>query len=315
MQIVPFEGTGAKLPAYLNTAVAATANDDLTAHASTGFPALSIKGKQWAVVRQGERKVIMNPKDPDSTASYVDVVLIKANKNVSKTWYAKEYDPNQGDDVKPTCYSNDGVSPAADSTEVQSPKCATCRWNQWGSRISRDGQGGKGKACQDNVRVAVAAAGSINDPMLLRLPPTSIRELGEYGAMLAKRGAPYQAVVTRLMFDKESESPKVTFKAMGFLDEQTFHEVKTLAETPVVMSILGKGPGASPEVAPAGISPAQATPELAKPASKEVSTDEVVQAVQTAKPAPAAKKATAKPAVVDDLSIEIEGLSFDDDQK
>jgi len=83
--IIPFD-TGT-LPAYLRSSNAAEINDDLTAHASAGFPVLSIKGKTFSVSRGGERTVLMNPKDPESAASSLEVVILKANKGVSKVFY------------------------------------------------------------------------------------------------------------------------------------------------------------------------------------------------------------------------------------
>ena len=189
MNIIPFDSSS-KLPAYLKQVDVASLNSDLTSHAGGGFPSISIKGKVFAVVRDGEREVLRNPKDPESAATSLDVVLLKANKGTSKVFYLKGYDKDSSEGQKPDCYSNDGIEPAADSQNKQAKKCATCPHNQWGSRISEKGAT-KGKACNDTVRMAVAAAGMLNDPMLLRVPPASIRALGEYGQTLAKRGVAY----------------------------------------------------------------------------------------------------------------------------
>ncbi len=78
MNIIPFDGSKS-LPAYLKSFNVADINSDLTAHAGGGFPVISIKGKVFAVVRDGERVVLPNPKDPDSPATAIDVVLLKAN--------------------------------------------------------------------------------------------------------------------------------------------------------------------------------------------------------------------------------------------
>jgi len=62
--LIPFESAG--LPAHLRALDVATINGDLTAHAGTGFPVISIRGKVFAVVRDGERVVLPNPRDPES---------------------------------------------------------------------------------------------------------------------------------------------------------------------------------------------------------------------------------------------------------
>ena len=57
-KIIPFDTASGNLPAYLKQANRAAVNDDLTAHAGTGFPVMSIKGKNFTVVRDGERTVL-----------------------------------------------------------------------------------------------------------------------------------------------------------------------------------------------------------------------------------------------------------------
>lgn len=312
MNIIPFDG-GGKLPAYLKSFNVSEINADLTAHAGGGFPVISIKGKVFAVVRDGDRQVLPNPKDPDSPATAIDVVLLKANKGTSKVFYLKGYDPVNSEGQKPDCYSSDGVAPAADAQNPQAKKCATCPHNQWGSRISDKGAT-KGKACSDTVRLAVAAAGQINDPMLLRVPPASIRALGEYGQMLAKRGVAYNMVVTKVAFDKDAESPKLTFKPVGLLDDQAFAEVQQVVASDTVASILGASPVVMPaepaavEEAPA---PAPVAPVVAKSKSKEVTDDEIAEAVNAAV-APAKAKAAKPPVVESDVEFDLEGISFDD---
>lgn len=295
MNIIPFDG-GDKLPAYLSKVNISELNSDLTAHAGGGFPVISIKGKVFAIVRDGERKVLPNPKDPDSPATAIDVVILKANKGTSKVFYAKGY--VEGTSEKPDCFSNDGTKPDSSIESPQAKNCAVCKWNQWGSKISESGS--KGKACQDSVRMAIATANQINDPYLLRVPPASIRALGEYGQMLAKRGVAYNLVVTKIGFDMEAPNPKLTFKPVGMIDEQTFNQVQEAIESPVVGQILGAS--AVSTVAEEG----EAEPEVEAPAP-------VVAAPEPEKKKPAAKKAAEpKPEQVEVGDINLDDLDFDD---
>jgi hypothetical protein len=298
MNIIPFD-SGTNLPSFLKKVDIAALNSDLTAHAGGGFPVISIKGKVFAVVRDGDREIQMNPKDPDSAATSLNVVLLKANKGTSKVFYLKGYDKDTSEGQKPDCYSSDGIEPAGDAQNKQAKKCATCAHNQWGSRISEKGAT-KGKACSDTVRMAVAPAGQVNDAMLLRVPPASIKALGEYGQMLAKRGVGYNMVVTKVGFDLQAESPKLTFSPVGLLDDEGFAEVQAIVASDVVNSILGASPVAL-EVTP------EAEPEAeAKPAPAPVKAEEK----PAAKPKAAAKP---KPAPVeDDLDLDLDGINFDD---
>lgn len=310
MNIIPFD-SGSNLPAFLKKVDVAALNSDLTAHAGGGFPVISIKGKVFAVVRDGEREIQMNPKDPDSAATSLNVVLLKANKGTSKVFYIKGYDKDSSEGQKPDCYSNDGVEPAADAQNKQAKKCATCPHNQWGSRVSEKGAT-KGKACADAVRMAVAPAGQINDAMLLRVPPASIKALGEYGQMLAKRGVGYNMVVTKVGFDLQAESPKLTFSAVGLLDDDGFTEVQEIAASDVVSNILGSS------VVAAIAAEAPAEPEEEAPAPKAKAKPVVEEPAEEEAPKPAAKpKAAAKPApkpapVDDDMDLDLDGISFDD---
>lgn len=306
--LIPFES--GNLPAYLKTANLAELNADLTSHAGGGFPIMSIKGKVFAIVRDGERKILPNPKDPDSPATAIEVVLVKANKGTSKVYYADGYSEG-GEAKKPDCFSNDGTKPDASASRPQSKNCALCPHNQWGSKIGDNGST-KGKACQDSVRVAIAAADQINEPMLLRVPPASIRALGEYGQMLGKRGVAYNMAVTKIAFDMESPTPKLTFKPIGLLPEEGYNEVREVMDSDTVRNILGAGGMVAVEAAESAadvtqvVETAKASSKAAVSKSKTVTKEEVVQAVEAAQEAP--KKAA--PAKI--AEVEIEGLNLDD---
>ena len=304
MNIIPFDSSS-NLPSFLKKVDVAALNSDLTAHAGGGFPVISIKGKVFAVVRDGEREIQMNPKDPDSAATSLNVVLLKANKGTSKVFYLKGYDKDTSEGQKPDCYSADGIEPAADAQNKQAKKCATCPHNQWGSRISEKGAT-KGKACSDTVRMAVAPAGQLNDAMLLRVPPASIKALGEYGQMLAKRGVGYNMVVTKVGFDLQAESPKLTFAPVGLLDDAGWSEVQEMLDSDIVANILGASPVAAET--PAIEATAEAEPEQEEAPAEKPAPKAVAKPKTESKP-----KAEPKPVVVeDDLDLDLEGISFDD---
>jgi len=317
-QLIPFESSN--LPAHLAGFDVKAFNADLTNHAGAGFPVISIKGKVFAIVRDGERTVLPNPKDPESPATSIDVVLVKANKDKSKVYYMEKYDPNSSDKAKkPDCYSTDGTVPAADAEHKQAKSCAVCKWNAWGSAVNDKGVATKGKACQDSVRIAVVPGGTLNDPMLIRVPPASITGLGEYGQMLAKRGVAYNMVVTKISFDQEAESPKLLFRPMGFLSALDYEQVKETLESDIVSNIVGaaslfdgaeapepEAPAPEPVKVEAPVETPKAPPKprAAKPKATGFETVEAAPA-----PAPAAK---AVPVVNEDPDLDIDGIDFDD---
>jgi hypothetical protein len=300
--IIPFDS--GNLPAYLKAPNRVVANDDLTSHASAGgFPVMSIKGKNFTVVRDGDRTVLTKEVDGETMAvQSIDVVLVKANKGTSKVFYAKGYQEGS-EATKPDCFSNTGDRPDPTVAAPQAKSCAVCPNNQWGSKIGDNG--GKGKACQDSVRMAIATPDLINDPYLLRVPPASIKSLGEYGKMLAKRGVGYSMVVTKIGFDMESPTPKLTFKPTGLLSDAAFAQVQEVVASDTVQSILGSE----------GIAAAQADdvpdlpvvelpkvePVVEKPAVKAKSAHKV--------PTPAPVVAEPEVAVAD---LNLDDLNFDD---
>jgi hypothetical protein len=287
--IIPFES--GNLPAYFKEVDVSALNTDLTNHSGGGFPIISIKGKIFTVVRDGVRTVLPNPKDPDSPATAIDVVVVKANKGTSKVFYAGGYSEG-GDQKKPDCFSNTGDKPDPSVKSPQAKSCATCTHNQWGSRTGENG--GKGKACQDSVRIAIAAPGMLNDPMLLRVPPASIRALGEFGQACAKRGLPYNAVVTKLGFDMESPTPKLVFRPVGMLDDKGFAQVQDVANSDTVASILGKV--GSPDALPAPTAKVEAPKVEEAPAPK----------------VEAAPKKKVEVKEIDTSDLNLDDLNFDD---
>ncbi len=269
----------ANLPAFLQDTQ--LDNSELTSRVGAGFPFLSIKGKVFTVQRGDESTVIMNPKDPDSTAQAIEVVIVKANPNNSKTYYIADY--VEGSVAEPDCMSSDGISPDPRSPSPQATKCAICPMNRWGSKVGEDGK--ERKACQDNARVAIVPSGQINDPMLLRVPPASLKALGEYGDALKKRGVPFYGVVTKLAFDAAAATPKLVFKAVNYVTAEQYAEITALRDSELVQRIVGLGE--QQDALPAGAPPAHiAAPTPAVPSPSETA----------AVAKPAARKPAPKPA-------------------
>lgn len=312
--LIPFDG--GNVPSRFKGRAVAD-NSALTNHVgSGGFPVMSIKGKVFTLVKNQERTVITRPDDPDEAASAIEVIILAANPNLSKVYYAKGYE--EGTAGAPDCYSNDGQKPASDSTAPQCKTCAACPQAIWGS-----GNQGKGKACSDSRRIAIATPDQVNEPMLLRIPAATLKNLAEFGKTLSNRGALFTDVVTKIRFDREEATPKLTFTPVGFLADAAVGEVETMAKSDLVKNILGLSDApfqgdvaeAPKAAAPssvkddeleAAVAPAKAAiakaaaPKAEKPAAEEA-------------PAPKAEKpaAKAKAETSDDLDSLLSGLADD----
>lgn len=319
--MIPFESN--TLPAYLTTETKVV---NELGSVGGGFDVISVKGKVFTVKSNGESKPIMKDGQP---APFIDVVLVKVwpiGKDHSKVYYAEQY--VEGSDAKPDCYSNDSVTPGINAATPQSTNCATCKHNQWGSRITADGK--KAKNCQDSKRLAVAAPGRLDTPMLIRVPAMSLNALATYGQTIANRRAKYYGVLTRIGFDYTKAYPALTFTPIGFLDENSVAEIEVLRESSQVSDICGQTetlfvpnddgePFESPKAEPAKpAKPAKPTKEATTKAPKESKAQAALEAL-TADLPPAASTAPAAPVAqvieVDDdadLAAAISALDMDD---
>ena len=107
--------TASKLPAHLQGKVK-TNNVFASAVSAGGFPVVSIKGKVFHITRGDEKTLVTKGEDGDP-ASFIETVIVAVNPNKSKVFYDSGYE--EGMAAKPTCYSNDGVAPAADADHPQ----------------------------------------------------------------------------------------------------------------------------------------------------------------------------------------------------
>jgi len=279
------ENDTSNVPAHIRSMMGQVSNSDLTAGVTSSFPILSYKGKSWHISQGGTRTLIAD--DQGEPRPSIEVVILKSNPHISKIFYEGGY--VEGSDERPTCYSNDGITPAMDAAVKQANKCAICPRNQWGSRTTESGA--KGKECSDSRRLAVAPSGEIDNPMLLRVPAATLKELMAYASMLDRRKTPYAAVVTKIGFDHSVAFPKLTFKPIRWLDPSEIATVAATIAGPLVAAITADNGESDTEVDEiAGERPANIdqvlTPARAKALASEA---EVLAAVSTPKPAEVVK--------------------------
>ena len=115
------------------------AADDLSGGLTGGYGLLKYRGKVWSIQYQGNSLNLMRD-DGDGPRGSVDIVILKANAQLSKTWYENGWDENSN--ASPDCASANGIVPDQGVPKKQSNVCATCPRNAWGSAAN----GGKGKA-------------------------------------------------------------------------------------------------------------------------------------------------------------------------
>ena len=315
--IVPFVA-GAKLPAYLSDRAALSAiNDEIVTHA--GFPVLSIKGKVFTLVKDGERKVLTREDDPDEILQSLTVAVARANTN-SRVFYAKAYSEDDAEAAKPDCTSNDGVAPSADARTPQAKKCAVCPHAVWGT-----GKEGKGTACAVNTRLAIVDPESTEapEPYLLRVPAGSKANFAEIVKVAKKRGVPYNSLALKISFDPTAPAPKLMFKLVGFVSDDVYAKINALYADETVLGIVGLGapraalpaPEEAPTVTEADLDAAlqakaaKVTKAAVEKAAAPDPTPAPTEAPNAAKPAKAAKPAPAPAdASMDNLLGDLDNL-------
>lgn len=226
---------------------------------------ISIRGGVFRMI-VGGKEVAQN----DDRA--MNVVLVRSAEKTSRSYYAGTY--VEGQNAAPACYSNDGVTPAADSKNRQSPNCANCPQNIKGS-----GQGDS-RACRFSHRLAVVLENNLEgDVYQLTLPAQSIFGTGDNGKMplqqyakfLGGHGIPVTAVVTEMRFDTASATPKLTFRAIRPLSVDEMATAKSQGDTPdalnaVTMTVTQMDGGeAKPTGSPFAEAPAPAAKAKAEP--------------------------------------------------
>jgi hypothetical protein len=317
MNIVPFNQT-TLVPADLASAMTMFADINKDVITAPSFPVLSIKGKVFTMNRDGIKKIITKPNpdgDEDEVAQAVGVVVLRANMK-AKTFYLKKFNNTDSEGARPDCYSYDGEKPSPNATNPQANKCALCAHNQWGSRTGDgDKEESKGKACAANARLAVATPDKLDDPMLLRVPPASLKNLRDMVKELNARKVMYNIVATRIGFDAAEASPKLTFKAVGLLPATVYPQLKEMYDNEIVRAIVGADDIGADSVVPhaeadgdthveaaakviekakAPVAAPAAAPAVA--AAMESLYDEPAAAEPAPAPAPAKAAAKAKPA-------------------
>jgi outer membrane biosynthesis protein TonB len=112
-------------------------------------------------------------------------------------------------------------------------------------------------------------------------------------------------------FDIQAESPKLTFKPIGFLDDAGFAEVQAMVGSDLVTNILGANPAPVEAAAPAEEAPAKAVAKPKPAPAAEEEAEEAPAPKAEAKPKAAAKPKSA-PVMEDEVDFDLDGINFDD---
>lgn len=205
------------------------------------FTLVDVAGNKWQPPTMGP----IFPGDPKSPMGvYIDVVVMDTNKNMSKTYYEKDYNPNETNFKPPECWSDNGIAPSVSANSPQAARCDLCPKNKWGSKINN--LGNEVKACDDVKKLAVYYNG-IAQLFLLRIKGSSHKNWTAYVEWLGRHQVPGQNrrldvvdVVTRIYFDPEYPIGILKFSNVAFIDANVAALQDKTWATDAAATLLGK---------------------------------------------------------------------------
>jgi hypothetical protein len=208
----------------------------------------------------------------------INGIIINALPKVSRQFYAKPYDPN-GEPTLPDCWSNLGDVPDAKASNAQGSSCATCPQNVDGS-----GQGGKGRACRFQRRVAVLLEGDMSgDIYQFNIPSKSLFGKGtgnvhpfeSYLKFLPANGESIDRIVTQIAFDENETADVVNFTPVRHLTDEEIDVVEAAQSSPECRNVV--------QLTVAQQDGVRKLPQATKPAQAEaVEAEEVEEPVKRA---------------------------------
>jgi hypothetical protein len=226
---------------------------------------ISLRGGVFRMVVGGE-EVAKNE------SRSMNVVIVNASKEVSRTFYAKAYNPSQ-DATAPDCWSADGQKPDASIEAPQHHNCAECPQNIKGS-----GQGDT-RACRFSRRLALALSDDLEgDIFQLVLPSKSIFGKGDldhmpfeqYGKYVGSQGYNLNCLITEMKFDSDSDNPKLTFRPVNFLTKEQWEISKRQGETLAAKNAVTMTVAQTDGVKTPKLAAPKAEPKVEKVAIEEV---------------------------------------------
>lgn len=245
--LTTIEGGQIAIPSYFDDLF----GDESNVQAKGGTPQLSIRGKLFRIIKDGE-ETIMRKHDPetgeDAPRSMINIVVINQGERGARAYYEGEYDSSNT--KGPDCFSLDGKVPSLDAVNKQSDTCASCPQAVKGSKMTPSGY--KTTACALQRRLAIVPSGNLDfDPLLLRLASTSAWDPDgkanaekswyawqQYCDFLFSKGVRHTAqVVTSVKFD-DTEYPKLLFKPNRLLSQEEAAAIGPRMKSDEVMEIL-----------------------------------------------------------------------------
>lgn len=159
--------------------------------------------------------------DEDSAEVASELVGVILHHHPVNAYWADKFN---GGNEAPDCASADGHV-GVDRLTGECKDCKSCIHNQFA-------EDGSGKACKNTHRLYFLREGN-PIPVLITLPPTSLKYLGEYiGKRLLIKGMRSNEVVTKISLKKEQSRDNITYSraVFSFVGKLPEDKCKAVAE-------------------------------------------------------------------------------------
>ena len=174
----------------------------------------------------------------DVAATHIDGVVLFFKS--SRSYWESKY---EGGNEPPDCSSADArhARPRNDEIEIPAPTieegpysgylaCDGCTFSEWGTAV-RDGEPTRGQACKLTKQLFVLTPERML-PIVVSLPPTSLKVASNYFVQLADFGIDYKSIITRIGIQKVSGKGVPDYSAATFekVDDLPPEQAATIAE-------------------------------------------------------------------------------------
>ena len=158
----------------------------------------------------GARSFEVPSDDPENPDTVLDLTGIIVDHHPANSYWKDDY--AGGGNAAPDCFSMDGKTGIEKETGCVRD-CASCPYNQFGSAGD-----GEGKACKNTHKIYLLREGETL-PIVLTLPPTSIKPFKEYIAkrvLLAKPPKRCWQVATKITLKTETNAANIKYSKAVF---------------------------------------------------------------------------------------------------
>ncbi len=205
-------------------------NNDLGAAMAEEMDGLTISFDRVKIPSGGGLAFEVPGEDPESPDTQKELVGVIVDHHPANAYWADKY---SGQNNAPDCSSMDGkVGTRLDGTRCP---CNSCPENEWGSDAD-----GRGKSCKNMHRVYILREGDMF-PLLLTLPPTSIKNFSDYVAkrVITKNLRTY-GVVTKVTLKKVQNAGGIAYSQAMFAIEKALptEQTKLVADYAQGMKVL-----------------------------------------------------------------------------